>query len=227
MRFWDGTQGAECQPRPYGNPASAYARGVDSQAANKPEELQTGVGTGPYKVASADRGTGTYKLVVNENCWDAKPNVTEVNVRFVSEESSRVVALRSGEVEVIDSITPDSVAQLKSVDGIKIESVTGTRYNQLFYNFRKPAGSPMSDPKVREGALVRVRQQGRGGRNPGRYRDLRDSWWGYFRSWSSGPGIRTGNHALGGLFSLSPGGSSSMTSVIKSRRRRSLAAGET
>jgi ABC-type transport system substrate-binding protein len=68
----------------------------------------------------------------------------------MSEESSRVVALRSGEVDVIDSITPDSVAQLKTVDGIKIESVTGTRYNQLFYNFRKPASSPMSDPKVRE-----------------------------------------------------------------------------
>jgi ABC-type transport system substrate-binding protein len=123
---------------------------ITPAAANKPEELQEGVGTGPYKVASADRGTGTYKLVVNENYWGEKPNISEVNVRFMSEESSRVVALRSGEVDVIDSITPDSVAQLKSVEGIKIESVTGTRYNQLFYNFRKPADSPMSDPKVRE-----------------------------------------------------------------------------
>ncbi|MEO3932316.1 ABC transporter substrate-binding protein [Micrococcaceae bacterium Sec7.4] len=123
---------------------------ITPAAANKPEELQEGVGTGPYKVASADRGTGTYKLVINENYWGDKPSVAEVNVRFMSEESSRVVALRSGEVDVIDSITPDSVAQLKTVDGITIESVTGTRYNQLFYNFRKPAGSPMSDPKVRE-----------------------------------------------------------------------------
>lgn len=123
---------------------------ITPAAANKPEELQEGVGTGPYKVASADRGTGTYKLVINENYWGDKPSVAEVNVRFMSEESSRVVALRSGEVDVIDSITPDSVAQLKTVDGITIESVTGTRYNQLFYNFRKSADSPMSDPKVRE-----------------------------------------------------------------------------
>jgi peptide/nickel transport system substrate-binding protein len=123
---------------------------ITPAAANKPEELQEGVGTGPYKVASADRGTGTYKLVINENYWGDKPSVNEINVRFMSEESSRVVALRSGEVDVIDSITPDSVAQLKSVEGIKIESVTGTRYNQLFYNFRKPADSPLSDPKVRE-----------------------------------------------------------------------------
>lgn len=123
---------------------------ITPAAANKPEELQDGVGTGPYTVASADRGTGTYKLVANENYWGTKPSVNEVNVRFISEESSRVIALRSGEVDVIDSITPDSVAQLKAVSGVKIESVTGTRYNQLFYNFRKPASSPMSDPKVRE-----------------------------------------------------------------------------
>lgn len=123
---------------------------ITPAAANKPEELQTGVGTGPYTVASADRGTGTYKLVANDNYWGTKPNVKEINVRFVSEESSRVIALRSGEVDVIDSITPDSVSQLKSVSGVKIESVTGTRYNQLFYNFRKPASSPMSDPKVRQ-----------------------------------------------------------------------------
>jgi len=123
---------------------------ITPAAANKPEELQDGVGTGPYKVASSDRGTGTYKLVVNENYWGTKPNINEVNVRFMSEEASRVVALRSGEVDVIDSITPDSVAQLKSVNDISIESVTGTRYDQLFYNFRKPKTSPMSDPKVRE-----------------------------------------------------------------------------
>ena len=123
---------------------------ITPAAANKPEELQDGVGTGPYTVASADRGTGTYKLVINENYWGEKPSISEINVRFMSEESSRVVALRSGEVDVIDSITPDSVAQLETVEGVKIESVTGTRYNQLFYNFRKSADSPMSDPRVRE-----------------------------------------------------------------------------
>jgi peptide/nickel transport system substrate-binding protein len=164
--------------------------------------------------------------VVNENYWGAKPNVTEVNVRFVSEESSRVVALRSGEVDVIDSITPDSVAQLKSVDGIKIESVTGTRYNQLFYNFRKRAGSPMSDPKVREALSYGFDSK-----------SVVDGILG---------GTVTSGIAGGGTFEAGPpggyshgeprpwrvvqpfsGGSSSMTAAIKSRRRRSLAAGET
>lgn len=123
---------------------------ITPAAANKPEELQDGVGTGPYKVASADRGTGNYKLEINENYWGDKPFIDNIDVRFVPEESSRLVSLRSGEVDVIDSITPDSVVQLQGVEGIAVESVTGTRYNQLFYNFRKPADSPMSDPKVRQ-----------------------------------------------------------------------------
>jgi len=123
---------------------------ITPAAANLPEELQDGVGTGPYTVTKSDRGTGTYTLAVNENYWGAKPGVDTIQVRFVAEESSRVIAMRSGEVDVIDSITPDSVAQLASVAGVTIDSVTGTRYNQLFYNFRKPSDSPMSDPKVRQ-----------------------------------------------------------------------------
>ena len=40
---------------------------------NKPEELQRGVGSGPYVVTEADRGTGTYLLDASANYWGAKP----------------------------------------------------------------------------------------------------------------------------------------------------------
>ncbi len=132
---------------------------ITPAAANKPEELQGGVGTGPYKVASADRGTGTYKLGVNDNYWGEKPASAKSTSGSCPEESSRVVALRSGEVDVIDTITPDSVAQLKAVDGIEIESVTGTRYNQLFYNFRKPADSTHVGPQGPRGPVLRDQRQ--------------------------------------------------------------------
>ena len=38
---------------------------ITPAAANKPEELQSGVGTGPYVVAEADRGAGNYSSRVN------------------------------------------------------------------------------------------------------------------------------------------------------------------
>jgi len=122
---------------------------VTPASANVPEDLQTGVGTGPYVVTQADRGSGTYTLARNDKYWDAAPHVESVRVRFMPDESSRVVALRSGEVDVIDSITPDATDQIAGLSGVAIDRADGVRLNQLFYNFRKPPNSPMADAKVR------------------------------------------------------------------------------
>jgi peptide/nickel transport system substrate-binding protein len=123
---------------------------ITPAAANKPEELQGGVGTGPYIVASADRGSGNYLLRSNPHYWAAKPSVETVQVRFLPEESSRVVSLRSGEIDVIDTISPDSVEQLRGLPGVDIQTAGGTRLTHLFYNFRKPKTHPLADPQVRE-----------------------------------------------------------------------------
>jgi ABC-type transport system substrate-binding protein len=123
---------------------------ITPAAANKPEELQSGVGTGPYVIAQADRGAGNYLLTANPNYWGPKPTVQQVQVRFMPSESSRVVSLRSGEIDVIDSITPDSIEQLSGLPGVMIETRPGTRLTHLFYNFRKPPGHPLADVRVRE-----------------------------------------------------------------------------
>jgi peptide/nickel transport system substrate-binding protein len=123
---------------------------ISPAAKNKPEELQEGVGTGPYVVTKYNRGAGTYSLKRNENYWGQAPRVDNVEVRFLPEESSRVIALRSGEVDVIDSITPDSREQLAGLPGVVLEEASSLRLNQIFYNFRKPAGHPLADVRVRE-----------------------------------------------------------------------------
>lgn len=123
---------------------------ITPAAANAPEELQTGVGSGPYVVTSSNRGTGDYTLTRNENYWGEPAAVQTVRVRFVPEESSRVVSMRSGEVDVIDTISPDSADQLAGVRDVTVERVDGLRISQLFYNFRKPADHPLANARVRQ-----------------------------------------------------------------------------
>ncbi|MFJ6197433.1 ABC transporter substrate-binding protein [Micromonospora sp. NPDC092111] len=118
--------------------------------ANKPEELRDGLGTGPYTVASADSGTGTYRLVRNENYWGEKALLDEVNISYQEEEGSRVIAITSGQADVIDTITPESAAALKRNSDIELVQRPGTRLIHLFYNFRKPPGHPLANPRVRE-----------------------------------------------------------------------------
>ncbi|NKX54773.1 ABC transporter substrate-binding protein [Arthrobacter sp. E918] len=123
---------------------------ITPAAQNKPEELQTGVGTGPYVVKKFNRGAGTYSLQRNPNYWGEPAAIENVEVRFLPEESSRVIALRSGEVDVIDTITPDSREQLAGLPGVVLKEASSLRLNQIFYNFRKPAGHPLSDVRVRQ-----------------------------------------------------------------------------
>ncbi|MFJ2675616.1 ABC transporter substrate-binding protein [Streptomyces sp. NPDC087525] len=122
---------------------------ITPAAANRPEELRTGLGSGPYRVLRANAGAGEYTLGRNPAYWGARPRIETVRVRFVPEESSRVVALRSGELDVVDTLTPDSAEQLTGLPGVQVEETSGVRMCQLFYNFRKPEGTPLADPRVR------------------------------------------------------------------------------
>ncbi len=117
---------------------------------NKAEDLGKGLGTGPFSIDTADSGTGTYRLVRNPNYWGDQASLSEVNVSYQEEEGARVIAITSGQTDVIDTITPESAASLKSNADIDVIQTPGTRLIHLFYNFRKPSSSPIANPKVRE-----------------------------------------------------------------------------
>ncbi|MEW1839872.1 ABC transporter substrate-binding protein [Nonomuraea angiospora] len=129
---------------------------ITPSSANQPAELQSGVGSGPYTVVRSDRGAGVYTLRANPAYWGPKPQLSTVHVRFIQEESSRVVALRSGEIDVIDTISPDSAEQLRNLPDVELTSAVGTRINQLFFNFRKPPGHPLADARVRRALTFAV-----------------------------------------------------------------------
>ncbi|MGS2585975.1 ABC transporter substrate-binding protein [Streptomyces hebeiensis] len=123
---------------------------ITPAAANRPEELQSGVGSGPYRVLKANGGAGEYTLGRNPRYWGTRARAETVRVRFVPEEAGRVVALRSGELDVVDTLTPDSAEQLTGLPGVEVEEAPGVRMCQLFYNFRKPKGHPLADVRVRQ-----------------------------------------------------------------------------
>lgn len=130
---------------------------ITPAADNAAKELSSGVGSGPYVVADASPGTGNYTLKANPRYWaEPKPSVETVYVRFSPEESSRVTSLRTGDVDVIDSIASDSAVQLQGWRDITVESVVGTRYDHFFFNFRKNKNEALSDPEVRKALTYAV-----------------------------------------------------------------------
>jgi peptide/nickel transport system substrate-binding protein len=81
------------------------------------EDLNAGkgtVGTGPYQFVEFVPGD---RLVVkrNDNHWQGKPTWDRVTFRFIRSDPTRVAALLSGDVDVIENVPSADVARLNNV----------------------------------------------------------------------------------------------------------------
>lgn len=93
---------------------------------------EAAIGTGPYKFVSWTRGDNA-KFARFDNYWGNKPEWENVTMRFIPNGASRVAALLSGDVDFIDSVSPNDVARVKSSESTAIWSVPTMRvvYLQL------------------------------------------------------------------------------------------------
>jgi peptide/nickel transport system substrate-binding protein len=90
------------------------------------------VGSGPYEYVSSIPGS---QVIVKRNpdYWGPKPQIASVVFRAVPDIATRVADLQSGQAQLADSMTPDSVAQLKSA-GLQVLSTPTERVSYLAFN---------------------------------------------------------------------------------------------
>lgn len=94
------------------------------------------VGAGPYKVASIGKSSSgvpkEYELEASRQNGEG-PYIRRMTVKFYANEKELISALRSGAVDSINSISPESATELAQ-DGYRIETSTLPRIFGLFFN---------------------------------------------------------------------------------------------
>lgn len=105
------------------------------------------IGTGPFAVDDYTSGD-SISLTANENHWSGKPEVPGVEFRFISEGSTAIAALKSGEIDWTDSIPTQQVEALQA----ETETVTlgQTPSNDYWYLALNEAREPWNDVRVRQ-----------------------------------------------------------------------------
>ena len=98
----DGTVGADGQFRPTGTFAT-----------------QNPIGTGPYKLQSWKIGDKLV-LVRNDSYWGTKAKAKTVIVRPISDNTARLQALQTGEIDFANNLTPQDVAVVKQNSSLKV-----------------------------------------------------------------------------------------------------------
>ncbi len=119
------------------------------------------IGTGPYKLVEWARGD---KIVYerNDNYWGEKLAWEKIIVRPISNDGTRVAALKSGDVDLINFVPPADVKHLGETKGLNLSKSSSTRLIYLHLdsdrdetpmitdNAGNKIKNPMKDVRVRK-----------------------------------------------------------------------------
>ncbi|WP_373084055.1 ABC transporter substrate-binding protein [Sneathiella sp.] len=119
-----------------------------TESLSSPEEFaQKPVGAGPYKLVELK--VGQYlELERFDQYYGEKPGIKHLIFKFISDATTRVNALQTGEVDMADKIASSDVARLKKIDGIDVLPIaTGSPMHVRLYS--NDPSLPIHDPRVR------------------------------------------------------------------------------
>ncbi len=121
-------------------------------------------GTGPYRIVARDPGV---KIVfeANPDWWDKpKGNIDKATFFVIPNASTRVSALISGEVDMIDSLPPQDTPRIEATKGLKVLAGPDLRVvymqpdmarDELLYSDVK-GKNPFKDKRVREAMRLAI-----------------------------------------------------------------------
>lgn len=114
---------------------------------------QKPIGTGPFKFVSYDPGR-VVSMEANKDYWGGAPKVGKLTVKIIPETASRIAALQSGEVQIINEVPADLAPTLTGK--VKASSTSGTEVYFLAMNVKDGA---FADKAVRQTMQKSVDQQ--------------------------------------------------------------------
>lgn len=91
------------------------------------------VGNGPYYITEFKEAQFT-KMKANKHYWRGAPKVDEVHFIYYSNSDAAVSALQSGEVDLINPLTPTQYDALQGDPDIQLNNAQNRRFNELLLN---------------------------------------------------------------------------------------------
>lgn len=114
------------------------------------------VGAGPMKLVSWSRGSAIV-LAANDKYWRGAPDIGEVTVKVIGDNSARAQAFEAGDLDVIQSpLSPQDIERLKGDGRFGNVITSGLGVNYLNFNTKDPL---LSDPRMRQAFAMLVDQQ--------------------------------------------------------------------
>ena len=120
---------------------------------------KTPIGAGPYKFVSFNPGV---ELVLEafDGYWRQKPAVKRLVFKVIPDETTRLAALKLGEVDIAYSIRGELAEQLRQTPGLTLKPAVVQGTFCLYFPDQWDEKSPWHDPRVRKAASLAIDRKG-------------------------------------------------------------------
>lgn len=119
---------------------------VPSDSGDKEDFGNQPVGTGPFKFSSWTKND-KITFEANADYWNGAPNLKTVNIHIIPENSTRVAALESGDVDLIHTpLTAEDIAVIKVNQDFTVYETSGLGLTMLYFNWNNEI---LADQNVR------------------------------------------------------------------------------
>ncbi len=131
----------------------------ESQVKTYSNEPPNVVGSGPFRIIEGKASGSLYRFVANKHYWAGVPHIDNLVFRVYNDEDTLVQALKKGEVDFAEGISPLQVKALQGQGGITSQMGDSPGFDEVAFNTgsvnlktNKPMGDPnpaVLDPKFR------------------------------------------------------------------------------
>jgi peptide/nickel transport system substrate-binding protein len=117
------------------------------------------VGAGPYKFVSFTPGV---ELVLEafDQYWRKKPAVKRLVFKVIPDETTRLAALKLGEVDIAYSVRGELAQELRTTPGLTLKPAVVQGTFCLYFPDQWDEKSPWHDPRVRKAASLAIDRKG-------------------------------------------------------------------
>ena len=113
------------------------------------------IGTGAYKLDEWVKGSYV-RLTANEDYWEGAPQLKQVEVRPITESSTRFAALVSGQADIVTGVPVELFDKI--VTNPKLEVVSRPARRSIFLALGNKEGDPWADIRVRQAIYMAINE---------------------------------------------------------------------
>ncbi len=139
---------------------------------NHPTFAVMATGSDPFNNVMSTKCTGAFKVseyvagerlivVRNDAYWGEKPKLSKITFRFYPDDTTRMLALQNGEVDLVTTLPRSIISSVKGQPGIKVAQSPVGAAILMYVAQREQSGTPrvLSDVRVRQAVAHSMNQK--------------------------------------------------------------------